>query len=92
MVNDIIHSYIYIIILMYELYVQNVQFMQGVDSSPVDILRGASVEGSIWPLLKTSLGFYFVSNVNKLESVFSQKIFDPTSIVLINIKQLNKTV
>ena len=49
MVNDIIHSYIYIIILMYELYVQNVQFMQGVDSSPVDILRGASVEGSFWP-------------------------------------------
>ena len=39
----------YIIILIYELYVQNVQYMQGVDSSPVDILRGASVEGSIWP-------------------------------------------
>ena len=28
-------------------------------------------------------------NVNKLESVLIQKIFDPTSIVLINIKQLN---
>ena len=43
-------------------------------------------------ILKTSLRFYFMSNVNKLESVLSQKIFDPTSIVLINIKQLNKTV
>ena len=36
--------------------------------------------------------FYSVTNVNKLESVFIQKIFDPTFTVLINIKQLNKTV
>ena len=43
-------------------------------------------------IIETSLRFYFVSNVNNLKSVFSQKIFDPTLIVLINIKQLNKTV
>ena len=77
-------------------YVQNVQYTQDVDSSPVDILRGASVEGSSWPwkpsiLGKTSLRFYFVSNVNKLKSVLTQKIFDPTSIVLINIKHVNQT-
>ena len=40
-------------------------------------------------ILKT---FYFVSIVNKLESVFIQKIFDPNLTVLINIKHLDKTV
>ena len=35
-------------------------------------------------ILKMSLRFYFVSNVNKLESVFSQEIFDP------NLKSFNK--
>ena len=40
----------------------------------------------------TSLSFYFVSNKNEMKSVLSQKIFDPTLTLLININQLMQTV